>query len=249
MRLQKRLPRCRPFWHRWNAVRLQDPRDRRPADSMADVLQRADDSGVAPRRILRGHAHHQTPDLGQHARTTASGLRVRPLAGNQLSMPPENRVGRDDRRDRAEAATAQPVSVHRQPTPFLIGKADPPTHVRTEDAVFFDQVRQGILLPLVEPAAQRGQQYSKRQGVEHGGRVYTTDRISGLRTAVSRAMRHYASSITFPIRQSCASRGSMNSGLNVPSTVIGAGPLKKNSIFSSGVMREFYFGVNHRNSG
>jgi len=88
MRLQKRLPRCRPFWHRWNAVRLQDPRDRRPADSMADVPQRADDSGVAPRRILRGHAHYQTPDLGQHARTTASRLRVRPLAGNQLSMPP-----------------------------------------------------------------------------------------------------------------------------------------------------------------
>jgi hypothetical protein len=35
---------------------------------------------------------------------------------------------------------------------------------------------------LVEPADQRGQQYSKRQGVAHGGRVYTTDRISGLRT-------------------------------------------------------------------
>jgi len=74
------------------------------------------------------------------------------------------------------------VSVHREPTAFLIGEADPPSHVRTEDAVFFDQVRQGLLLQLVEPPAQRGQQYSERQGVEHGGRVDTTDRISGLRT-------------------------------------------------------------------
>jgi hypothetical protein len=72
--------------------------------------------------------------------------------------------------------------VHREPTAFLISQADPPSHVRTEDAVFFDQVRQGLLLPLVEPADQPGQQHSERQGVEHGGRVYTTDRISGLRT-------------------------------------------------------------------
>jgi hypothetical protein len=42
-----------------------------------------------------------------------------------------------------------------QPTAFLIGDANPALHVRTEDAVFFDQARQGLLLPLVEPADQR----------------------------------------------------------------------------------------------
>jgi hypothetical protein len=73
-------------------------------------------------------------------------------------MPPENRVGCDDRGDVTKAATAQPVSMHGQPTAFLIGQADPAAHVPTEDTVFFDQVGHGLLLPLVEPADQRGQQ-------------------------------------------------------------------------------------------
>jgi hypothetical protein len=44
-----------------------------------------------------------------------------------LSVPPENRVGRDDRRDLTEPATAHPVSMHGQPTAFFIGEADPAT--------------------------------------------------------------------------------------------------------------------------
>ena len=46
----------------------------------------------------------------------------------------------------------------------------------TEDAVFFDQVGHGLLLPLVEPTDERGQQKAERQCLEHGGREYTTDR-------------------------------------------------------------------------
>ena len=93
-------------------------------------------------------------------------------------MPPENRVGRDDRRDLTEPTTAQPVSVHGQPPAFLIGQADPAAHVRAQDAVLFNQVGHGVLLPLVEPADQRRQEHSEGQRVEHGGRVYTTDPIS-----------------------------------------------------------------------
>jgi hypothetical protein len=39
-------------------------------------------------------------------------------------MPPENRVGCDDRGDVTKAATAKPMSMHGQPTAFLIGQAD-----------------------------------------------------------------------------------------------------------------------------
>jgi hypothetical protein len=53
-------------------------------------------------------------------------------------MPPKNRVGRDDRRDRTEAATAQPMSVPRQPPAFVIGQADPTAHVPAQDAILFD---------------------------------------------------------------------------------------------------------------
>src|SRR5207244_10809720 len=65
----------------------------------SDILQRAKDPRVAPRGILLGHAHHQTPDLREHARTTAPSLRVRPFPRDELPMPAANRVGRDDRGD------------------------------------------------------------------------------------------------------------------------------------------------------
>jgi hypothetical protein len=94
---------------------------RRMADPMADILQRADDPGVAPRGILLGHPHHQALDLQEHTRTTAAPFRVRPLAGDELPVPPKYRVGRDDRRDRGEATTAQPLSVPRQPPAFFNG--------------------------------------------------------------------------------------------------------------------------------
>jgi hypothetical protein len=85
-------------------------------------------------------------------------------------MPPQNRVGRDNRRDLTEAMTAQPVSVPRQPSAFLIGEAEPATHVSAEDPVFFDEVCHGLPLPLVEPADQRCEEPAEGRRVEHGGK-------------------------------------------------------------------------------
>ena len=90
-----------------------------------------------------------------------------------------------------QAATAQPVSMHRQPTAFLIGQADPAAHVPAQDAVLFDQVRHGSLLPLVEPADQRGQEHrrdeSRRARRES---LYHRPDLSASKT-LGRAMRHY----------------------------------------------------------
>jgi hypothetical protein len=85
-------------------------------------------------------------------------------------MPPQNRVGRDNRPDLTEAATAQPVSVPRQPPAFLIGEAEPATHVSAEDPVFLDEVGHGFPLPLVEPADQHCQEPAKGRRFEHGGK-------------------------------------------------------------------------------
>ena len=95
---------------------------------MPDILQRALDPGVAPGGILFGHPDHETLDLLEHAPTTWPS-HVRPLPRDQLSVPPENRVGCDDRRDLTEAATAQPVSVPRQPTTVLISRGYRPEAV------------------------------------------------------------------------------------------------------------------------
>jgi hypothetical protein len=67
-------------------------------------------------------------------------------------MPPENRVGCDDRGHLRETAPAQPVTVHGQSTAFSIGQAEPAAQLRVEDTVFFDQIGDR-LLPLVSPPA------------------------------------------------------------------------------------------------
>ena len=66
--------------------------------------------------------------------------------------------------------TAQPVSVPHQPPAFLIGEAEPATHVPAEDAIFFDQAGHALLLPLVEPADQRSLGPAERRRVEHVGK-------------------------------------------------------------------------------
>ena len=155
MRPQKCLPRGRSLGHRGDAVRLQDPRNRGSPDTMPDVLQCPAHARVAPGGILLGHPHDQAPNLHEDARTTAAPLRVRPLAGDELPMPAENRVGRDDRGDVTKAPTPQAVAVPGQSPAFLVAQAKPAVDVRPQDAVLFN--------------------------VEHGGRseLQTPRRVSG----------------------------------------------------------------------
>jgi hypothetical protein len=63
---------------------------------MTDVLERAMDPWVAPRRVVRRHPHDQLTDLEQDT-TPAGSPGIRPLAGNQLAMPPQQGVWRRDR--------------------------------------------------------------------------------------------------------------------------------------------------------
>src|SRR6266852_9931204 len=77
------------------------------------------------------------------------------------------------------SVAAERPAAGRFPPAFLIDEAEPTTHVPAEDAIFFDQVGHGLLLPLVEPADQRCQEPAERRRVEHGGKVYTTARSQG----------------------------------------------------------------------
>jgi hypothetical protein len=70
------------------------------------VLQGAAHPRIAPGGILLGHTHDEPPDLHEYASTTASPFCVRPFARDELPMPPQNRVGRDDRGDLTQPATA-----------------------------------------------------------------------------------------------------------------------------------------------
>jgi thiol-disulfide isomerase/thioredoxin len=120
MRAQKCPPRHRPLAARWNPLFSQDLGDRGSRDAMIQVLQRTLDARVAPAGIVPCHPDHQATDLHVHTGPTRLPLRVRPLPCNQLSVPSENRIRGDDRRDLRENPTPKPLSENSQPAPFVV---------------------------------------------------------------------------------------------------------------------------------
>src|SRR5438552_1139223 len=113
---------------------------------MPDVLERALKPRVAPRRILRRHLHNELTDLEQNTAPSGS-LAVRPLARNQLAMPPKQGVGRRDRGNLPQGRTADRVRSPGQPAPMVIREPQAPSAKLTpQDPILFDQVRDGLPL-------------------------------------------------------------------------------------------------------
>src|SRR5262245_32360987 len=88
---------------------------------MPEVLQRTSDSRIPPGRILLCHPHDQSPDLREDARTARSARRVRPLARDELAMPAQDRIGRDNRRNLAQHTPAQMLPAPRETAPLVVG--------------------------------------------------------------------------------------------------------------------------------
>lgn len=51
-----------------------------------------------------------------------------------------------------------------------------PTQLPLQDAILVDQISQGLLLPLIQPADQHGKKHLQERNIDHGGRVCLTDR-------------------------------------------------------------------------
>jgi hypothetical protein len=62
---------------------------------------------MSPGRILGGRPQHQVSDLPGKGWPPGTGVRVRPMAGDQLAVPPQQRCWRD-KEDRATRAGEQP---------------------------------------------------------------------------------------------------------------------------------------------
>jgi hypothetical protein len=91
---------------------------------MADVRKRTLDPRIAPRRIVRRHPYDELTDLDQHT-APPRFLGVRPLASDQLTVPPEQRVGRGDRGDLPQGRTADSVRSRGQPPAIVIDEPQP----------------------------------------------------------------------------------------------------------------------------
>ena len=86
---------------------LQDRGNGRPRHAVTEILYRALDARVAPTRILGRHSHDEPANLQEHGRPARPTPRARPFPGDELPMPPENGVGRDNRRNFGQDPTTE----------------------------------------------------------------------------------------------------------------------------------------------
>ena len=83
-------------------------------------------------------------------------------------MPPEQRVRRRDRGDLTQGRTAHAIRADGETTTLVVRKVQPsPTKLLSEYPVFFDEVREGVPLLMVQPASQRHQHHLQRREVDH----------------------------------------------------------------------------------
>src|SRR4029450_12407339 len=143
---------------------LQNLRDCRSSHSMAQVLECALDACVAPARILGRHPDHETAYSPLQAGSPRPGLRIRPLSRDQLAVPPENRVRRDDRRDFRQHPTTETVTDHGETTTFVVAQSQlPPPQLRLQDTVLFPQEFDDVARLPFEPPEQRREDHVQRK--------------------------------------------------------------------------------------
>jgi hypothetical protein len=164
---QKRLPRGRALRRRWQSGRFQDTANGRAAHAVPDVFECALDPRIAPGRILGRHAHDELTDLAED--NAAVGFpRVRPFAGDQLAMPPQQRVWRGDRGKLPQGRATDLICARGQAAPIFIREPRPPSAKLTrQKPILLDQLGDGLPLPAVQPAGQRHQHDLQRGGVDH----------------------------------------------------------------------------------
>jgi hypothetical protein len=190
---QKRLPGGRPRRHRRNALRFQDPGNRRSPHSMPNVLQGPANASVAPGWVFFGHPRDELPDLLDHAGTSEPLAGIGPLPSDQMSVPPQNRVGRHDRRDLTQRCASKTLSTHREATPLIIRESQTSAaQLGPQDAILLHQIPDHILLTSTEPAGEGREEYLKRgNGNNHGGASLLHRRSSRVGDRSGRVLGHY----------------------------------------------------------
>jgi hypothetical protein len=101
----------------------EDRRHGRPRDAMTEIRQRTLDAAVTPARILGRHPYDQPPNLQEHAQPTRPAPAIRPLPGDALRVLAQNRIGRDERRNLRQKATAKRRAEGSQAPSFVVREA------------------------------------------------------------------------------------------------------------------------------
>ncbi len=136
---------------------------------MAEVLEGADDAVVAPGRVFARHSDDVHGDALHDELAVGVLARERPLLGDELPVPAEDRLRRDDRRELVEHAPAEWDAADGEPDAIVIIQAElAPAERRFEDAVLLAEVLEDALLVAAEPAGEEDGEDLDDRG--HGAR-------------------------------------------------------------------------------
>mgnify|MGYP000653408160 CR=1 FL=1 len=128
------------------------------ADVVPNVCQSALDLVVPPRRILTREAKDKVDDLLQHRRSANGSLplTVVPFLRDQLAVPSQDRVWRDNGRPLSEQLPAQILPLDCQHSPLVISQSEALLpQLLPQDGILGQQVLQELPLFLVQPTGER----------------------------------------------------------------------------------------------
>ena len=169
MRLQEGCPRSSlaPLGCRLDPVVVQDPLHRAPGDRVAEIRERAADPGVAPRRILDRHPHHEFGDLPschRPASTPAAGAAV-VFHGDQTPVPAQDRIWGDDAGHLTQDPPAEFLAAYGESATLGVGQAQRSRpQVLPEDPILLPEIVDQVFLVAIHPASDGQYEELQRRG-------------------------------------------------------------------------------------
>src|SRR5450759_4087184 len=147
----RRLPA--PLRRRLDPVPRENLSDRAAGNLVTQIGQRPLDATIAPIPVLFGHSHYQVLGLPGGARPSRSALPTAVvLPGNQLSMPGQQRLGRDNRGHLGQNLPSQSFGLGRQATALVIVEPQPTAiELLAKHPVLLAKVVNDLLLALIHP--------------------------------------------------------------------------------------------------
>ena len=124
---------------------------------VSQIVESALDTGVAPAGILQGHAHDQLGDDPHRPWATRfAAVAEVELPGDQLSVPAQQRIGRDDRAKLEQNLAWDAKRLARQQRPLLIREAKRASlEALAQHAVLGFQVLDNNELLTADPAGEQ----------------------------------------------------------------------------------------------
>ena len=127
-------------------------------DSIADICECTLDSVIAASRIGFGKFQCEIDDDLANSRSTDSASAPRavvPFHGDQLSMTPQDRVGRKERAEFSKQLASEYFAFNRQSTALIIVEQDSSlAEFLLENSILSHQILDDFLLLAVDPARE-----------------------------------------------------------------------------------------------